>query len=399
MVLFDPFSDAYFDDPYPTYRRLRDEAPVHYNADHDFYALSRYDDVAPAQKDFATYSSAYGVDVASVHSGKWRGLPMMIMMDPPEHRRMRALVNKVFTPRAIADLEPMVRETIGGFLARCDPAGFDGVADFAALFPVEIISRMLGIPEGERQQIRHWLDAALHRDPGEEEMGPAGERATAEMGAYFFDLIRRRRADPRDDMITRLVEAEVVRDDDGGPTRLDDLEITSFLSLLGGAGAETVTKLLGSALVAFADHPDQWAALREGRGRIPAAVEEVLRFESPSQYNVRRSMREVELHGTAIPEGAAVMLLVGSANRDERAFDDPDRFDIDRPATGRPNIGFGYGVHSCLGAALARMESRVALELLLDRLPSYEVDRAGLRRVSMANVAGYSSVPVRLAAA
>ncbi|TIC84885.1 cytochrome P450 [Nocardioides sp. GY 10113] len=394
-ALFDPFSEEYFADPYPAYRRLRDEAPVYYNAERDFYALSRYDDVAPAQKDFATYSSAYGVDVASVHSGRWRGLPMMIMMDPPEHRRMRALVNKVFTPRAIAALEPMARETIGGFLAECDPAGFDGVADFAALFPVEIISRMLGIPEGERQQIRHWLDAALHREPGEEEMGPAGERATAEMGAYFLDLIGRRRSDPQPDMITALVEAEVARDEDGASTRLDDLEITSFLSLLGGAGAETVTKLVGGALVALADHPDQWAALREDRSRIPAAVEEALRFDAPAQYNVRRSMREVRLHGVTIPEGSAVMLLVGSANRDERAFADPDRFDIDRPVTGRPNIGFGYGVHSCLGAALARMESRIALELLLDLVPRYDVDREGLRRVSMSNVAGYASVPVR----
>jgi len=397
-VDFDPFSDTFFVDPYPTYRRMRDEAPVYYNEKYDFYALSRYDDVAVGQRDYETYSSAYGIDLAMVLRGKRSRFPMIIMMDPPEHRRMRSLVNRVFTPRAIMALEPMVRETIGGFLADCDPSGFDAVQDFASLFPVEVISKMLGVPDGERQQIKDWLDIFLHREPGEMEMGPAAADAMTEMGMYYFGLIQQRRQDPQDDMISDLVRAEVIREDGsaaGEPTRLDDSEIAGFLTLLGGAGAETVVKQVGNAVALFADHPEQWADLAAHREKIPAAVEEVLRFQAPSHYNVRRAMREHELHGVTIPEGAAVMMLVASANRDERAFPDADRFDIDRSTDQAQNIGFGFGIHSCLGAALARLESRVALELLLDFMPSFEVDRSRMTRVAMTNVAGYSSIPTR----
>lgn len=394
-LVFDPFSATFFDDPYPTYRRMRDEAPVYYDAERGFYALSRYEDVALGQKDHETFSSAYGIDLASVRAGRQVPFSMIIMMDPPEHKRMRALVSRVFTPRAVARLEPMVRETVGRFLADCDPRAFDGVQDFAALFPVEVISAMLGVPAGERQQIRHWLDDFLTRDEGTDAMGPAGRRAMEQMGLFYYDLIRRRRAEPREDMITGLIDAEVVREETGEKTRLDDLEIAGFLTLLAGAGTETVTKLVANALVAFADHPDQWAMLREDRSLVRDAVEEVLRFQAPSQYNVRRCQRETTMHGVTIPEGAAVMMLVGSANRDERAFPDADRFDIRRSTVGGvPNIGFGYGIHSCLGAALARLESRVAFEALLDFIPTYDVDRGALKRVAMTNVAGYSSVPV-----
>jgi cytochrome P450 len=394
---FDPFSETFFLDPYPTYRRMRDEAPVYYSPTWDFYALSRHEDVAAGQKDFESYSSAYGIDLAAVQSGRKNVFPMMIMMDPPEHRRMRSLVNRVFTPRAIAALEPMVRETIAGFLDQCDPTGFDAVEDFAALFPVEIISRMLGVPPEDRQKIRVWLDLLLHREVGSHTASREGVEAGTAMATFYWELIQRRRARPEADMISDLIRAEVAREEDGSPTALDDAEIAGFLTLLGGAGAETVTKLVANAVVAFADHPDQWARLREDRSRIPAAVEEILRYEAPSQYNVRRAMKEMRLHGVTIPEGAAVLMLVGSANRDERAFPDADRFDIERPAGRAQNIGFGYGVHSCLGAALARLESRVALELLLDVIPEYDVDRSRLRRVAMTNVAGYSSVPVRRA--
>lgn len=394
-VVFDPFSETFFGDPYPTYKRMRDEAPVYYNPDLDFYALSRYDDVALGQKDYSIFSSAYGIELATVKSGKKVDISMLIMMDPPEHRRFRSLVNRVFTPRAISGLEPMVRKTISAFLADCDPTGFDGVEDFAALFPVEVICQMLGVPEGERQQIRLWLDESLHRLPGGA-MTPEGEEAAIASGMYYYDLIQRRRNDLRDDMISDLIRTEIVREEDGEPTRLNDVEIAGFVSLLGGAGAETVTKLIGNALVLFADHPEQWRMLQQDRSLIPSAVEEVLRYQAPSQYNVRRCVREVELHGTTIPEGAAVAMLVGSANRDERAFPDADTFDITRSTRdGAHNIGFGYGIHSCLGAALARLESRVALELLLDFMPEYDVDRAGLRRVAMTNVAGWSRVPVR----
>lgn len=392
---FNPFSETFFNDPYPTYQRMRDEAPVYYNAELDFYALTRYDDVSVGQRDYETYSSAYGIELAAVKSGKKNRFPMIIMMDPPEHRRMRSLVNKVFTPRAIMALEPMVRRIIGGYLEQCDTStGFDAVADFAGPFPVEIISEMLGVPVDERQQIRHWLDVFLSRNPGEQTMPPEGITAMGEMGAYFFDLIGRKRADLQDDMISDLIRAEVVREEDGELTTLDDVEIAGFLTLLGGAGAETVTKQVGNAVVAFADHPEQWAALQADRSKIPAAVEEILRYLAPSHYNVRRAQKEHTLHGVTIPEGAAVMMIVASANRDERAFANADTFDIDRSGDDAQNIGFGFGIHSCLGAALARLETRVALELLLDALPTYDVDRAGLQRVAMTNVAGYSSVPV-----
>jgi cytochrome P450 len=394
-VEFDPYSDDYFNSPFETYRRMRDEAPLYYSHKHDFYALTRYEDVAPAYKDFATYSSAKGItidmmkgDGPNLAAGK-----LIIMMDPPDHERFRKLVNRVFTPRAVQSLEAMVRETIDEAVARLDPSSFDAVADFSALFPVEIITRMLGVPAADRQQLRLWLDKGLEREAGS--MGPSKEGLEANMlaGAYYYNLIQERRAQPQDDMISRLVETEIV--EDGEIRKLDDVEIAGFASLLGGAGAETVTKLIGNAAAVFGENPDQWQKLQEDRSKIPAAFEELLRYEGPSQYNVRCAMRDVQLHGTTIPAGSTVVLINGSALRDERMFPDADRFDIDRERKVGYNIGFGYGIHSCLGAALARMEGRIALEAMLDLIPRYEVDRAGLRRVQMTNVFGWCNVPVR----
>jgi cytochrome P450 len=394
-VEFDPYSEDFFGSPYETYRRMRDEAPVYYNAKYDFYALTRYEDVAPAYKDFETYSSAKGVtlDILKATELKMPVENIIIMLDPPEHERMRKLVNRVFTPRAIAALEPMIRETIYDVVKRLDPASFDAVADFAALFPVEIITKMLGVPAEDRQQLRIWMDKGLEREHGS--MGPSQEGVDAMMksGAYYYELIQQRRAAPQDDMISGLIQAEIV--EDGQVRRLDDIEIAGFATMLGGAGAETVTKLVGNAVVIFADHPDQWEKLLDDRIKIPAAFEELLRYEGPSQYNVRYTLREATVRGTTIPQGSAVLLINGAANRDERAFPDPDRFDIDRERKFGYNIGFGYGIHSCLGAALARMEGHVALEALLDLIPRYEIDRSGLRRVHMTNVCGWSNVPVR----
>ncbi|MBB2991851.1 cytochrome P450 [Mycolicibacterium iranicum] len=394
-LVFDPFSEEFFNGPWDLYRRMRTEAPVYYNAEHDFYALSRHEDVAAAFKDHQTFSSAYGLDLAMVKSGEPLPLKMIILMDPPEHRQMRSLVNKVFTPRQIANLKPMVVETIDRCFAAANPQRFDVVQEFAAFFPVEVITQMLGVPEDRRQQVRQWVDTSLHREPGQIEMSQEGQQAIAEAMGLYFEIIQQRRAEPQDDMFTRLVQAEIERED-GQKERLDDLEIAGFATLLGGAGAETVTKLIGNAAVTFAQNPDQWQKLLDDRSKIPAAVEELLRYEAPAQYNVRRSMREVTLHGVTIPEGKPVFLLGGSANRDPDAFTDADKFDIDRDRTEAQNLGFGYGVHSCLGAALARMESAIALERLLDFMPRYEVLWDDCRRVAMQNVAGWSHVPVRV---
>jgi cytochrome P450 len=395
QLVFDPFSEEYYNRPYDIYRRLRDEAPVYYSEQYDFYALSRHEDVAAAFKDFETYSSSRGVTLEEIQTGEHSHQQSIIWMDPPEHRRMRSLVNKVFTPRAITAQEGVVRDRIRYHLSRVDPGSFDVVADFSALFPVEIITIMMGVPEEQRQQVRLWLDEALHREPGQMRMSRAGAEAMMQTGMLYYNLIQQRRENPGNDMITALINAEIEREG-GGTTRLDDVEIAGFATLLGGGGAETVTKLVGSAIVVFSRHPGQWRQLLDDRSKIPAAVEEALRYEGPVQYDCRYTLKPVHLHGTTIPAGKAVMLLNASANRDERAFTDADTFDINRDRTEAQNLGFGYGVHSCLGAALARMETAIALENLLDFMPEFEVDYGGLRRVSMTSVAGYANVPVRV---
>ena len=394
-VEFDPFSQEFFDGAYDTYRRLRDEAPVYYNAKWDFWALSRYDDVAPAIKDHETYSSAKGatLDMVKAHDDAIPVPKVIISMDPPEHQKMRKLVSNVFTPRAITLMESMVREKVYERIEELDPSSFDVVADFSAVFPNDVITTMLGVPKEDRHQIRLWVDLLLERHPGEIAVPATGFEASMNTGVYYYKLIQKRRAEPQDDMISRLIETEIERD--GQVEKLTDVDIAGFATLLGGAGAETVTKLIGNAIVAFADFPDEWQKLREDRSKIPAAVEELLRYEPPSQYQVRTATRDVTLHDSTIPAGSAVLLVTGSATRDERMFPDPDRLDIDRERKMGFNLALGYGIHSCLGAALARMEGRIALGALLDLIPEYEVDRDGLRRVAMSNVCGWSNVPVR----
>ena len=374
-VVFDPFSSDFFNAPFATYRRMRNEEPVYYSENYDFYALTRHADVVAAIRDFDTFSSSRGVDLEMVQSGN-PVPPLIIMMDPPEHRRMRNLVNKVFTPRAIERQRQLVVEQIDRCIAATNPDEFDVVQDFSALFPVEVITRMLGVPAELRQKVRLLLDKTLEREYGNVATPEEGIQAGIETGLMYYNIIAERRADPQDDMISDLIAA--------------------FASMLGGAGAETVTKLLGNAVVTFAEHPDQWQMLLDDRSRIPAAVEELLRWEAPAQYLVRYSMKDVELHGTTIPAGNPVLLCLGSANRDERAFTDADTFDINRDRSQAQNLGLGYGTHSCLGAALARMESAIALDKLLDHMPRYAIVQEGLRRVAMTNVIGWNNVPVRV---
>jgi cytochrome P450 len=393
-VEFDPFGDDYFNDPTEVYRRLRDEAPIYFNEKYGFYALSRFADVVAAHRDWRGFSSANGIDLSTLTRDPElvRSLGMIIMMDPPEHERFRTLVSRVFTPRAVTALEPMVREVIVGYLDQLEGRDeFDVVADFSAPFPVEIIARMLGVPAADRQQIRHWLDLSLHREPGEMDPTPEGADAMLQNIGYFMALTAEKRERPGDDMLSRLTQVSVDRGD-GTETQLTDDEIAGFAGLLGGAGAETVTKLVGNAAVLFDRYPDQWQAVVEDRAKVPAAVEEILRLLPPSQYQGRYSTEDRELESGTVPGGHPVLLLTGAATRDPRAFDQPDEMRLDRPAA--VSVGFGHGVHSCLGAALARMESRIAIEELADRWDRLEVDVDGLRRVHMSNVAGYSNVPV-----
>ena len=391
-VEFDPFSRDFFDDPYDTYAALRDHAPCYYSERYDFYALSRFDDVVAGHRDFATFSSTHGQTYEQLSSGKPSDMGSIISMDPPEHTRYRALVSRAFTPRSIGNYESLVREIISGYL---DPLmgrrQFDILEEFAAPFPVEIISSILGVPPEDRQQIRLWTDAMLHREEGSAMSSQAAQEGGMAQGMYLFQLSQQKRAEPADDMLSALIKAEV-ETEDGGRTRLDDAEIAGFGTLLAAAGSETVTKLVGNAVVLFHRNPDQWAKVLDDPAVIANAVEEILRYWAPSQYQGRYSVVDSEWHGVIIPKHKPVFLITGAANRDPRRYDDPDKFDITRePGLA---VGLGHGLHVCLGAALARLESRVAIEEIARRWPAFEVQESGLRRVQMSNVAGYSSVPI-----
>jgi cytochrome P450 len=394
-LIFDPFSEEFFNNPSAVYRRMREEASLYYDEEEDFYALTRHEDVAAAFKDFETYSSARGCDLAMVRKGVPMEQKSIIFMDPPEHRHMRSLLNKAFTPRAIQSQQDTVVAVVEKYLSKADPDNFDVVQDFSGPFPVEVITTMMGVPKEFRQQVRHWIDTSLHREPGQIEASEEGIQANIDSAMYYFGLVQQRREKPQDDFITRLIAAEIPGDD-GQLRKLDDVEITGFAVLLGGAGAETVTKLVGNAAVIFARNPDQWQKLYDDRSKIPGAVEELLRYEGPVQYNVRYTLKEAHVSGGVIPAGKPVFLCGAAANRDPDAFTDADVFDIDRDQTQAQHLGLGYGIHSCLGAALARLESRIALEKLLDFMPRYEVNWDRLQRVHMQNVAGYQNVPVKV---
>ena len=391
-VEFDPFSRDFFDDPYDTYADLREHAPCYYSQQYDFYALSRFDDVVAGHRDHATFSSTHGQTYEQLKSGEPAQLGSIIAMDPPEHTRYRKLVSRSFTPRSIGNYEGLVREIISGYL---DPLmgrrQFDILEEFAAPFPVEIISTILGVPPEDRQQIRHWTDAMLHREEGSAMGSQASAEAGMAQGMYLFQLSQQKRAEPANDMLSALIDAEV-ETEDGQLTHLDDAEIAGLGTLLAAAGSETVTKLVGNAMVLFHRHPHQWAMVLDDPGVLGTAVEEILRYWAPSQYQGRYSMVDSEWHGVTIPKHKPVFLITGAANRDPRRYDDPDKFDITRdPGLA---VGLGHGLHVCLGAALARLESRVAIEEIARRWPAFEVNEEGLRRVQMSNVAGYSSVPM-----
>jgi cytochrome P450 len=393
QVVFDPYSEEFYADPHATYRRMRAEAPVYHHEELDFYALTRYRDVAAAYRDFQTYSSAGGLDLAMIKRGD-QPPNAILYMDPPEHGRMRGLVNKAFTPRAIQSQRDTVIELVQRYLGEVDPRRFDLVEEFAAIFPAEVVGRLVGVPAHRNQQFREWVAEGFRYEPGQIEPSEMTVTVLLNIAAYCYELVRERRAQPQDDMMSALIAAEVVREN-GEPTSLADDEIALFTMILTGAGTETVTKLIANAVVAFAKHPDQWRKLLDDRSKIPAAVEEVMRFDCPILYNVRRTAKEVTLHGVTIPAGKPVLLCGLSANRDPDVFTDPDTFDIDRKPEGQ-HLGLGYGVHTCLGAALARMETAIALEHLLDFMPRYEIVWERCQRVNTPTVAGWSRLPVEV---
>jgi cytochrome P450 len=390
-----PFSYEFHEDPYPTYRRLRDEAPLYRNDALHFWALSRYRDVLAASLEWETYSSAEGTTLERMDPAYFEARPMIIFLDPPRHDRLRRLVSRAFTPRRVAALEPFVRTTVGRLLDQvAREGGGDFVRDVSMPLPMEVIFTLLGVPEGDRRQVREWMDVSLERDRDTPAIPERAMIAMASMMQYWPDFVESLRRKPDDGLVSALLTAEV-EDDDGTPTRLTDGEIIGFCNLIGSAGNETVTKLLANACVLFARHPEQYRTILDDPGAIPDAVEEVLRHTSPSQYQGRMTTRDVTWHGVTVPKGERILLLTGSANRDEREFPDPDRFDVRR----RPeqHLALGHGVHFCLGASLARLESRVALEEFSRRFPRYTVDEDGCVRVHMSNVHGYEHVPFRAA--
>ncbi len=387
---FDPYSDEFLADPYEIYRQLREDSPVYYNSELDFYALTRHADVADAYRDHGTYSSARGYDLAMVKSGE---VPpnLILFMDPPDHRLMRSLVSRAFTPRAISNLRETVIGIVRKYLSAAEPGRFDVVQDFSAPFPAEVITQMAGVPVESAQRVRLQAEQTMSARAGEEGF----METLLEVFGFYHNLVQERRVQPADDTISTLIGAEVTRDN-GDVTSLDDLEIASFIMLLGGAGAVTVTKLIGSMVALLAQHPDQWQRLLDDRTKIGAAVEETLRFDGPILYNVRCTLNEVTLHGVTIPPNKPVLLCNASANRDPEAFADPDTFDIDRDGTQAQHLGLGYGVHSCLGAALGRLEAAVALEHLVDFMPRYEVIWEDCVRVNLSHEAGWSRLPVKV---
>lgn len=388
-VIYDPYSYAIHEDPYPTYARLRDEAPVYYNEERNFYALSRYDDVMEGFRDSDRYSSAHGVTIDPAASGpNAHRTSSFLAMDPPQHGRMRGLVSRGFTPRRVAAMEDHIRDiTVEHLDVALAKGDFDFVADVAGKIPMDVISELLGVPKADRAELRRMADMLVHREDGVDDVPPEGIAAALELIGYYADLIQQRRANPTDDMVSALCQAEV------NGERLTDDEITSVMFLLVVAGNETTTKLLSHAWYWAWRNPDQLAKCFDDRTRVKDWVEETLRYDTSSQMLARVTTQDIDLHGVTIPSGGRVLLLVGAANRDERAFPDPERFDIDRDLGSVGVASFGYGRHFCMGASLARMETRIVLEELLSRIAAYDIDEAGASRVHSVNVRGFATLP------
>ncbi len=384
---YSPFDPEVIADPYPVYRDLRHNAPVYWSPDANSWVLSRYEDVSAALADPAAYSSASGifptppgVDMTELF------LPMLIMTDPPRHTQLRHLVSKAFTPRRIVGLEPQIQTLVDDLLDQAPSAEtWDFVSKFAGPLPAIVIADMLGVPREDRDRFRTWSTTLIQSNPTRGEFG-AGLDAAAALYDYFKTFLEERRAHPQDDLMTALVHAEV----DG--QHLSEDELLGFCLLLLVAGHETTTNLLSNSAVVLAQHPESRRQLADNPELIPAAVEELLRYDSPVQGLARTLTRPADLHGQRMNAGDTVLLLFGSANRDDRAFPDPDCFNIHRAP--ERQVAFGRGIHFCLGAALARLEARTALEALLARRRDWDVDLDSAVRLRSGPIRGYASLLV-----
>jgi cytochrome P450 len=390
-IYYDPYDFEIDSDPYPIWKRLRDERPLYYNERYDFYALSRFEDVERASVDWKTYISSRGTVIEIIKSGIELPAGSIIFEDPPTHDVHRGLLSRVFTPRKVAAIEPKVREFCARSLDPLVGSGrFDFIRDLGAQMPMRTIGMLLGIPESDQEALRDRIDEGLRLEEGSmPDRSQLNPEEIANRG--FADYIDWRAEHPSDDLMTELLTAEF-EDEKGDRRRLTRTEVLSYVNLLASAGNETTTRLIGWTGKVLAEHPDQRRALVEDPGLIPNATEELLRYEAPSPVQARYVARDVEHHGRAVPEGSVMVLLNGSANRDERKFDDPDRFDI-RRRIGH-HLSFGYGIHFCLGAALARLEARVALDEVLKRFPSWTVDWDHAVPARTSTVRGWQRLPV-----
>ena len=381
------FSDEMRRNPYPAYAHLRATTPVLHVPQFDAWLLFDYESVRHALSDHSAFSS-------SVPAPPW-----FIFDDPPRHTKLRALITRAFTPRVVAGLEPRIRALSRELLDPVTARGeMDLATEYAIPLPMLVIAELIGIPAEERPTFNRWsngileLSYSLFRGQDAERSVAEFRAVTAEMAGYLDETIRQRRGEPRDDLLTRMIQAEV----DG--ERLAPQEILGFFQLLLVGGQETTTNLINSAMLCFMEHPDQLARLRAAPELLPSAIEEVLRYRSPLQWIMRTPRHDVELHGEVIPAGKLVLVVIGSANRDPAQFPEPDRFDITRDPN--PHIAFGHGIHFCLGAALARMEGRIALTDLLERMERFELasDAPWEPRRAL-HVHGPASLPIRFQAA
>jgi cytochrome P450 len=387
-VNYDPYDVAINADPYPVFRRLRDEAPLYYNEQYDFFAVSRFDDVERGLKDRETFISGRGAILELMKADLEIPPGTVIFEDPPAHTIHRSLLSRMFTPRKVAALEPQIRAFCADAL---DPlvgsGGFDLVRDFGALMPMRVIGMLLGIPEQDQVAIRDRSDANLRTEPGR-----AMDNADAfNSGEMFADYIDWRAEHPADDVMTELMNAEF-EDENGVRRTLTRDELLMYIMVVAGAGNETTARLIGWMGTVLADHPEQRREIVDDRSLVNAAVEEVLRYEPPAPHVGRYVARDVELYGTTVAEGNAMLFLIGAANRDHARFPNGDTFDIHRAAAS--HLTFGYGAHFCLGAALARLEGRVALDEILDRFPEWSVDRANAAISPTSTVRGWETLPI-----